>query len=657
MRVLHSNVIVRPAIVAKAPARSRTGHAPTAWPARPRPRARGVRVGRYAVDYDAQIRVARVRSVFERLAVTLGVTVVGAMVLTVVLDATGASPAVWAWLALVLALSAARLAAGHVMANSPARLSWAGWERLAVGGALISGLLWGVGAVVLTPGTAPPGALVAHLLWVILLGAMCAGVATVHAMHLPSTLAFLLPAGLPLMLNEVAKGEPAPLARALLVLVFLAVLVATARRSSRSFGEVFRLQIALEERTRALDHANAELRAEVEKHRATNESLRQAQRMEAIGRLTGGIAHDFNNVLAVIGGNLQLIERRAEGQAEILRLADAAQRAAERGARLTASLLSFGRMQKMSPAPVDLHLLLRESVSLLRRTLEGRMELALDLAPGPAVAMADPAHFQAALLHLVINARDASPAGEELAISTARVELAEADLAGNPDARPGRFVAVTVRDDGAGMSPEVVDRAFDPFFTTKEVGQGSGLGLSQVYGFARQLGGHTRIDSRAGGGTAVTIYLPLVAAAEAPAPRPCAMPADGRRHVLLVEDDADVRPVLTENLLAAGWQVTAVADGSAALEELRRGGKLDMLVTDVVMPGAVSGVELARRATSMRPGLPVLLISGYAAATLAAHGASEDEFDLLRKPFTADELLARMQRASSVTEEKKAVLF
>jgi signal transduction histidine kinase/ActR/RegA family two-component response regulator len=429
------------------------------------------------------------------------------------------------------------------------------------------------------------------------------------------------------------------------VLVVLAVLVVAAQRSSRSFGEVFRLQIALEERTRALDLANAELRAEVEKHRATNESLRQAQRMEAIGRLTGGIAHDFNNVLAVIGGNLQLIERRAEGQPEILRLALAAQRAAERGARLTASLLSFGRMQKMSPAPVDLHLLLRESVSMLRRTLEGRLDLLLDLAPGTAVAMADPAHFQAALLHLVINARDASPAGRELSIATAQVDLTAEDLAGNPHARPGPFVAVTVRDGGAGMTPDVVDRAFDPFFTTKEVGQGSGLGLSQVYGFARQLGGHTRIESRAGSGTAVTIYLPLAAPAEAPVPALRPAPAGGRRHVLLVEDDADVRPVLQESLASAGWEVTAVADGQAALEELRRGGALDMLVTDVVMPGDVSGVELARRATAMRPGLPVLLISGYATATLAAHGASEDEFDLLRKPFTADQLLARMRRA------------
>jgi CheY-like chemotaxis protein len=367
--------------------------------------------------------------------------------------------------------------------------------------------------------------------------------------------------------------------------------------------------------------------------------------MEAIGRLTGGIAHDFNNVLAVIGGNLQLIARRAEGQPDILRLANAAERAAERGARLTASLLSFGRMQKLEPAPVDLHPLLREFTPLLRRTLEGRMELVLDLAPGTAVAMADSAHFQAALLHLVINARDASPAGRTLTLSSTTVTLAAADLQGNADAKPGAFVAVTVRDSGAGMTPDVADRAFDPFFTTKEVGQGSGLGLSQVYGFARQSGGHTRIESSEGNGTAVTIYLPVAEPVVPVAVEPATPTADWRRHVLLVEDDADVRPVLHESLSAAGWEVTAVADGSAALEVLGRGQKLDVLVTDVVMPGAVSGVELARRAALMRPGLPVLLISGYAAATLAAHGATEDEFDLLRKPFTAEQLLDRIRRA------------
>ena len=302
-------------------------------------------------------------------------------------------------------------------------------------------------------------------------------------------------------------------------------------------------------------------------------------------------------------------------------------------------------MQKLEPAPVDLHPLLREFTPLLRRTLEGRMELVLDLAPGPAVAMADSAHFQAALLHLVINARDASPAGRTLTLSSATVTLGEAELTGNADAVPGAFVAVTVRDSGAGMTPDVADRAFDPFFTTKEVGQGSGLGLSQVYGFARQSGGHTLIDSREGNGTAVTIFLPVAEAVAPVALEPASVPVDWRRHVLLVEDDADVRPVLHESLSAAGWEVTAVADGSAALEVLGRGQKLDVLVTDVVMPGSVSGVELARRAALLRPGLPVLLISGYAAATLAAHGATEDEFDLLRKPFTAEQLLDRIHRA------------
>ncbi len=607
------------------------------------------------MENDAKVRIGRVRAVYERIRVTLAVTAVSGIVVAAVMSPTGASGRVAGWLALLLGLAALRLLLWLAHRRDSARASLATWERLAVAGSLLSGLVWGVGAAVMVPGEAMLAT--GHLVWLFVLGAMCVGAATVHAVHLVNSLAFLLAAGLPLAARLAMEGDARDLGYATMILAFVVALAGAARRFVSEFDERLRLQLALDRRTEELDSANARLRAEIESHRATGDSLRQAQRLEAIGRLTGGVAHDFNNVLAVIAGNLQLIARRAQGNADVIRLAAAAERAAERGARLTASLLSFAREQRLRPEPVDLNALVREFAPLLRRTLGERMELVLDLSQGPAAALADAAHFQSALLNLAINARDASPPGGRLTIATrpsatAPVdEVALDDVGAAPPAGP--FVAVTVCDTGPGMAPEVAARAFEPFFTTKEVGKGSGLGLSQVYGFARQSGGRAGIRSNPGGGTEVSIHLPAIAegavvgdadpAAAVPA-RPAA--ADGGRlRVLLVEDDADLRPVLKELLAAQGWEVVEVPDGKAAQAMLAADSSLDVVVTDVVMPGGVSGVDVARRAAQLRPGLPVVLISGYPTAILAAHGACEEEFDLLRKPFSGGELMDRIRLA------------
>ncbi len=590
------------------------------------------------MDIDVQIRAARLKAVYERLPVTLAITMVNSAAAAFVLAASGAGRMAWAWLALLAGLTALRAALW--LRFRRAGIGRPGlWLGLALGGAFASGLAWGLGAVLL-PGT-EAGAIgwIGPAVMLLLLAAMCAGAATVHGVHVPVTLAFVLPACLPLALAMAARGDSRHLLMAVAVGVFIAMMVLAARRSARHFGDTFRLQLELARRTRDLDAANAALRAEIEDHRATGETLRQAQRMEAIGQLTGGIAHDFNNVLAVVGGNLQLIARRAEGNADIQRLVTAAERATERGARLTASLLSFAREQRLRPEEVDLNEMVREAAPMLRRTLHGRLELGLELAPGRLVVLADPAQFQAALLHLVINARDASPPGRRLTIGTSLV-------AQDDPAQPGPFACVRVSDSGPGMAPEVAARAFEPFFTTREVGQGSGLGLSQVYGFAHQSGGSARIEQPAGGGVAVSLLLPAVTpppVPEAAAPAEEEVAFAGR--VLLVEDDADVREVLKESLAASGWEVTQAQDGAAACEVLEGGAPLDVLVTDVVMPGAVSGVALARAAARLRPELPVLLISGYPTATLAAQGADEAELNLLRKPFTHAELLSRMRQA------------
>lgn len=444
------------------------------------------------MEIDVQIRAARVRAVYERLGVTLAITVVAAAAAATALATGGASQLVWAWFGLVLILTGLRLATRSAFGRDAALARIGLWERLAIGGALASGMLWGLGAALLPEVEfSVPGALVGQVVMLLLLGAMCAGAATVHAVHAPSALAFIIPAGVPLALRLAMQAATQHMLMATMVLLFVVVLAFVARRACRQFDETFRLQIALDRRTEELDAANARLRTEIADHRATGESLRQAQRMEAIGQLTGGVAHDFNNMLAVIGGNLQLIARRAEGHPDIRRLAAAAERAAERGARLTASLLSFSREQPLRPEPVDLNERIREFAPLLRRTLDGRMDLALELAPGRLMAMLDPAHFQAALMHLVINARDASPAGRRLTIATS---LLPGDDAAGEGGHPGPTACVRVIDTGPGMAPEIAARAFEPFFTTKEVGQGSGLGLSQVHGFAGQSGGSARID-------------------------------------------------------------------------------------------------------------------------------------------------------------------
>lgn len=581
-----------------------------------------------------QIRAARLRAVFERLPVTLAITMVTSAAATFVLAASGAGRMAWAWLALLAGLTVLRAALWLRFRH--AGIGHAGvWLGLALGGAFASGLAWGLGVVLLPVTDSGVIGWTGPAVMLLLLAAMCAGAATVHGMHMPVALAFVLPACLPLAVDLAARGGTRHLLMAAAVLLFAATMAWAARRSAWHFGDTLRLQIELARRTRELDAANAALRAEIEDHRATGETLRQAQRMEAIGQLSGGIAHDFNNVLAVIGGNLQLIGKRGAGNADILRLVAAAERATERGARLTASLLSFSREQRLRPEEVDLNEMLREAAPMLRRTLHGRMELALELAPERLVALADPAQLQAALLHLVINARDASPPGRKLTIATSLVAMDEA----------GALTCVRVSDTGPGMAPEVAARAFEPFFTTREVGQGSGLGLSQVHGFAHQSGGTARIEQPPEGGVAVSLLLPAVAV---PMPEPVAPAVEelafaGR--VLLVEDDADVREVLMESLAASGWEVTQAEDGAAACAVLEGDVPLDILVTDVVMPGMVSGVALVRAAARLRPELPVLLISGYPTATLAAQGAEEAEMNLLRKPFTHGELLSRMRQA------------
>jgi two-component system NtrC family sensor kinase len=404
--------------------------------------------------------------------------------------------------------------------------------------------------------------------------------------------------------------------------------------------------------------ANAsDLRAEIARREAAEDGLRNAQRMEGLGRLTGGVAHDFNNLLTAILGTVRALERhlgpRADERAR--RLLSAAAAAVDRGARLNASLLAFARRQPLVLATVNANALVRDFRPLLRRALDESVVLELSLDQKLPLCRADAAQLEAALLNLVINARDAMPRGGTIRMVSRRAWLQEQALAGNPDAQPGPYVAIEVRDNGEGMPPEVRERAFEPFFTTKLDGQGTGLGLSQVFGFMRQIGGHVAIQSTPRRGTTVTLYLPLgsetealaagtrppATAAAAAAAAVAAPPSGAGVSVLVVEDEPSVRAVAVEMLTDAGFSVLAAPDGPTALQLLREGVPADIIFSDVVMPGGMSGVDLAREASKLRPGVGVLLASGYAAEALAKHGGA-GEFELIGKPYDVDLVLGRI---------------
>jgi PAS domain S-box-containing protein len=384
------------------------------------------------------------------------------------------------------------------------------------------------------------------------------------------------------------------------------------------------------------------------------ERLRQAQKMEAVGQLTGGVAHDFNNLLQVVMGSIDLLRRRLgpEADARTLRSLDGAAEAARRGAALTARLLAFSRRQTLDPKPVDPNKLVAGMSDLLRRSLGEAVRLETVLAGGLWRARVDPNQLENAILNLAVNARDAMPdGGGRLTVETANTHLDERYARGQEDLPPGQYVMVAVSDTGSGMPPEVVARAFEPFFTTKGVGQGTGLGLSQVYGFVKQSGGHVKIYSEPGQGTTVKIYLPRLRDEAAPAAggaepdgdRLPALPAAQGETVLLVEDDANVRRFTAEALRELGYRVIE-ADGAAPALELlgAHGDAVDLLFTDVVMP-EVDGRRLAEEARRWWPGLKVLFTTGYSRNAIVHNGVLDPGVQLIGKPFSMEELAAKLR--------------
>ena len=372
--------------------------------------------------------------------------------------------------------------------------------------------------------------------------------------------------------------------------------------------------------------------------------LRQAQKLEAVGHLTGGVAHDFNNLLQVVLSGLTLMER-VQSPERRAQLAESVRRAAQRGGELTKRLLTVARRQSLRPVPIDLASWLDDGAGeLLSRALRGDIALEKLIPPGLPPLQADPAELELALLNIAVNARDAMPEG-----GTLRIIADLQDVVPGNDAEEvrGRFVRIAVSDTGTGMSEEVLARVFEPFFTTKGVGQGTGLGLAQVYGFVQQSGGVVRLRSKQGQGTTVQLLLPVsdVAAAE-PVAAPADAPAVSGRAVLVVEDDEDVAALVLDMLQQLGHRPTRVSTAAAALGALADGRAVDMLFTDVMMPGGMDGLALAREAGRRRPGLPVVLTTGYTGG-----GAADVPLGLpvLRKPYQIDELARTLNKALART--------
>jgi len=400
------------------------------------------------------------------------------------------------------------------------------------------------------------------------------------------------------------------------------------------------------ERTRALAESNEQLRVEMAERARVEETLRQAQKIEAIGRLTGGVAHDFNNLLMVISGGLDMLDRQAD-PARRRRLMDGMIQAAQRGASLTRQLLAFSRRQELRPEPVDIARQIGGMRELLDRSLRGDVHVMFDFPDTLWPVEVDPGELELVVLNLAVNARDAMPTGGTIVVRGENLPNWKDDEVA------GDYVRLSVVDTGTGMTDDVRLRVFEPFFTTKDIGKGSGLGLAQVYGFAKQSRGSVCIDSEVGRGTAIALYLPRSEHA-----------ASGRQHhlvdlhrprlrhrdegrILLVEDDDEVAALVSEMLRQLGYEVTRAASAAAALGALADGRAVDLVFSDVMMPGGMNGVELAREIQKRSSDVPILLTSGYSGA--AVHAAKEAGVRILSKPYRIDELAAALDAAKAET--------
>jgi signal transduction histidine kinase len=427
---------------------------------------------------------------------------------------------------------------------------------------------------------------------------------------------------------------------------------------------------------RGLLDRTIELQAESARRLEVEETLRQVHKMEAVGQLTGGIAHDFNNLLTIIIGNLDSMKRRLsklDGSASVsdvteslMKPLEGALRGAGNAAQLTHRLLAFSRRQALEPARVDLNRLVADMLDMLRRSIGEQINIETVLSAGLWPSFADPHQLENVLLNLALNARAAMPNGGCLTIETANAYLDETYAEQFGDVDKGQYVLLSVTDTGTGIRKDIIDRVFEPFFTTKTAGEGTGLGLPMVHGFVKQSGGHIRIYSEEGHGTTVKVYLPRLSQADEVSAVPTAKPpdvapvprAEPHETILLVEDNDGVRDYATRVLEELGYRVIGTADARAALELLAKKAHIDLLFTDVVLPGAITGRVLADKAKAMRPLLPVLFTTGYTRNAIVHQGRLDPDVHLLNKPYTQQELARKVRElldAAQLTHGSQAL--
>lgn len=385
---------------------------------------------------------------------------------------------------------------------------------------------------------------------------------------------------------------------------------------------------------------------DITRQKENDRVLRQAQKMEAVGQLTGGVAHDFNNILTVITGTIDILAEGVRNDPELLSIVEMIGAAAGRGSELTSRLLSFSRKQPLLPVSTDVNSLVNETVELLRHTLPENIGIVRYLDPNVTAALVDPDQLITGIINLALNARDAMPDGGRLTIETADASLDDDYVAMNPESTAGEYLMIAVSDSGSGIAPEHRDRVFDPFFTTKGAGRGSGLGLSMVYGFVKQSGGHIKLYSEIGVGTTFKLYLPQATTAAVGKSKRSPTPVlGGQEVILLVEDDRLVRATAAKQLRGLGYDVIATESAAEALAVIEQVSNIDLLFTDVVLTGALNGKQLADKVRLIRPDIKIVFASGYTENAIIHHGRLDPGVLLLTKPYRRDDLARILRRA------------
>jgi signal transduction histidine kinase/CheY-like chemotaxis protein len=591
-------------------------------------------------NQQVTLYAAQIRSSIEHLPLAVTVSVANGLLVGFVMAQVVSTTVVVAWIAMLLVLSAFRATVFYTFrqTNIDAQRQHV-LAALATSGTILAGVSWGCAPLLFTHLDE------AHLMFLaFVIAGMCAGAATVHAAHLTSVVGFIVPAISPLAATFFTLGGHLRVIAGAMTVIYGIALCVASMRFANWFRATMEAQFSLTTRTQQLDETNERLHAEITSHRFTEAKFQQAQKLEAIGRLTAGIAHDFNNLLMAIGGSAGLIGMRlARESVQNPHLATIEQ-SVERGITLTRGLLAFGRQQTLAPRSVDVNHVVAGLRGLLVATLAGHGHFGLQLGRSEITAFVDVSQLEQAILNLIINARDAMLENGIVTIRTAAI-----DLLGNEkdtEGLIGRFALIAISDTGIGMSDDVRLRAFDPFFTTKAVGEGSGLGLSQVYGFVEQSGGTTRIQSEPGQGTTVSMYLPEGRKNELTSrqshrwlPRKRSESPDSGHRIILVDDDDDVLHTLSAMLEGAGYGVTPYRSPLRALEEIGSSPSADLIVADFAMP-ELRGDEFVAKVRRLRSTIPIVFVTGYADPV-----ALRSEPWVLQKPFRAASLIQTVERA------------